>query len=325
MRSPDVSDRDCVNVDRREEGEAPAVTGYLHRRFAESFAAFGRPRQLPCSGGWILERDIPGSPYRDAMGCYPLFACRDWSRVGEDLADLEGELVSLALVADPYCGYDISDLERWFDTVVPFKQHFFADFARPVEEFVSRRHRRRAAAALEKLTVARHPNPPDFLDEWVELYSTLVRRHKLTGIKALSAAGFACQLSVPGAIVLRAIYDGGTVGAHIYYTHGDRAYCHLAAFSAVGYELLASFALQWQGILYFADKVRYLGLGAGAGVQASANDGLTQFKRGWASGTRTAYFCGRVFDRSKYAELVATRAMSPAIPFFPAYRAGEFR
>src|SRR3990172_4731763 len=77
-----------------------AVTGYLHPGHAASLAEFGTPRPLPHSGGWLLERTIPGSESRDAMGCYPLFACRDWSRLPMDLEDLARDLVSVSLVTD---------------------------------------------------------------------------------------------------------------------------------------------------------------------------------------------------------------------------------
>jgi hypothetical protein len=295
------------------------MTGYLHPQYAASFAEFGQPRELPRCGGWILERPVPDSAYRDAMGCYPLFACRDWSKLDADLDDVGGDLVSLSLVADPYGAYELADLQRCFDVVVPFKEHFVADFNRSVEEYVSRRHRKRAAAALEKLEVQPHPNPLEFLDDWVALYDTLIARHGLTGVKALSPSGFAKQLTVPGIVVLTAVCEGTTVGAHLYYTQEDRAYCHLAAFSPAGYDLLASFALQWRGIQYFSDKTRYLGLGAGAGLESTATDGLTQFKRGWASRTRTAYFCGRIFDRARYTNLVEAKKFPPT-NFFPAYR-----
>lgn len=65
-------------------------------------------------------------------------------------------------------------------------------------------------------------------------------------------------------------------------------------------------------------------LGAGAGIDDKGTDGLTRFKRGWSTGTRTAYFCGRVFDHAKYSELVRATSAS-ATNYFPAYRAGEFR
>ena len=40
---------------------------------------------MPGCGGSILERPIGALPDRDAMGCYPLFACQDWSRLADDL------------------------------------------------------------------------------------------------------------------------------------------------------------------------------------------------------------------------------------------------
>ncbi len=43
--------------------------GYLHPGYAESLAEFGTPRLLPRSEGWALEREAPGFPFRDAMGC----------------------------------------------------------------------------------------------------------------------------------------------------------------------------------------------------------------------------------------------------------------
>ena len=61
------------------------ITGYLHPLYAASFAEFGTPSELPECGGWILERKILGFPYRDAMGCYPLLACKDWAHLSEDV------------------------------------------------------------------------------------------------------------------------------------------------------------------------------------------------------------------------------------------------
>jgi hypothetical protein len=64
-------------------------------------------------------------------------------------------------------------------------------------------------------------------------------------------------------------------------------------------------------------------LGAGAGTSA-ADSGLDRFKQGWSTDFRTAYFCGRIFDRKKYEEIVRLRNV-PATSYFPAYRVGEFR
>jgi hypothetical protein len=78
------------------------VTGYLHPLYAASLAEFGTPHELAYCGGWMLERVIPGCHDRDAMGCYPLFCCRDWKLLSFDLAQLENQLISLTLVTKTY-------------------------------------------------------------------------------------------------------------------------------------------------------------------------------------------------------------------------------
>jgi hypothetical protein len=92
----------------------------------------------------------------------------------------------------------------------------------------------------------------------------------------------------------------------------------------LGYDLRASFALFWSAIAHFASTdVRWLDLGAGAGLNGAGDDGLNRFKRGWASATRTAYFCGRIFDRDLYSALSKASGTRPT-DFFPAYRHAEF-
>jgi lipid II:glycine glycyltransferase (peptidoglycan interpeptide bridge formation enzyme) len=125
-------------------------------------------------------------------------------------------------------------------------------------------------------------------------------------------------------VLFKAVYQNTTVGAHIWYTQGDIAYSHLAAFSPLGYNLMASYALYWHAIEYFADdRVHRLDIGAGAGHEGSDADGLSWFKRGWSTETRTAYFCGRIFDHARYASILKTKEI-PETDYFPAYRLGEF-
>ncbi len=165
--------------------------GYASPVYAQSLGEFGTPLELPRCGGWILVRDIPGYFYRDAMGCYPLFACRDWSQLPDDLAELGSDLVSLALVTDPFGEYQEADLRKCFDVVIPFKQHLVADLRRPITEIVSQNHRVRARRALRKLTVEQVGEPVGFLDEWIRLYELLRRKHNINGIRAFSRnAGF---------------------------------------------------------------------------------------------------------------------------------------
>ena len=297
-------------------------TGYLHPRYAESFAQFGTPRELPRSGGWILQRRIPGLPYDDAMGCYPLFACRDWEHLGADLEVLGTEFVSLALVTDPFGDYRPADLVTCFDLVIPFKEHFVVDLQHPLDLIIDRRLRKQVRRARRDIDVEQCQDPAGFLDEWLRLYAVLVERHNLTGIKAFSPAVFAKQLSTPGVVLFRAVADGVTVGADWYYEQEEVAYGHLAAFSPAGYRLGAAAVLQAHAVEHFAGRLRWIDLGAGAGSAAKNDDGLSRFKRRWSTGARTAYFCGRVFDERHYAHVVAMKGSS-VTTYFPAYRQGE--
>lgn len=299
-----------------------SLAGYAHPAYAAAFSQFGTPRALPESGGFILEREIAGSPARDAMGCYPLFACSDWSRLHLDLDALaDSGLVSLGLVADPFGDHEVDELARCFpDRLIRFKEHFTVDFAIPAS--VSKHHRYYARKATAALEVDLCPDPAEFLDDWLALYATLAERHGLTGLKAFSRESFAAQLAVPGMTVLRARAEGETVGAHLWYMAGEVAYSHLAAVSARGYELMAAYALYAFALDHFARRVRWLDIGAGAGAQKDGEDGLTRFKRGWSNGSRPVWFCGRIFDRQAYARAMAAQRVVET-QYFPAYRAGE--
>ena len=151
----------------------------------------------------------------------------------------------------------------------------------------------------------------------------MIERHNITGIAAFSRESFAGKFNVPGMVAIRAVHNDATVGMLLWYEQGNRAYYHLGAYSTLGYQLRASFALFDYSIRYFAEQqFEWLNLGAGAGL-GSAQSGLNRFKQGWSTGTRTAYFCGRVFNRQKYQEVVMAGNV-PATDYFPAYRRGEF-
>jgi hypothetical protein len=301
---------------------APAF-GYGHPSYAASLAEIGTPRRLSGSGGWVLARDIPDAGARDGMGCYPLFVCEDWRALAADL-DAIDDLVCVSLVTDPFGDYDETILEQAFrDVVVPFKAHFVTDLRRPFSDIVSRHHRYYARKALERVAVERCAAPESHLDDWVALYGELAARHRLGGITAFSRQSFDRQLRVPGLVMFRAVCDGVTVGAHLWYKRGDVAQSHLAAVNARGYEVMASYALHARALEALASEVSWLNLGAGAGLVSDAGDGLAAFKRGWATGTRQVYFCGRILDRARY-EALAAPLRERAGGYFPAYRYGEF-
>ncbi len=301
------------------------VTGYSHTDYAASLSEFGSPRLLPRCEGWILQRSIPATPHRDAMGCYPLFMCRDWTRLADDLEDIAGGLVSLVLVTDPFGDYTEEILRHTFeDLATPFKEHFVVDLKASPETFVRPHHQRNARKALQAVLVEKCVEPSRCVEEWNSLYANLVARHDIRGIARFSNSSFALQLRVPGAVMLRATYEGRTVGMTWWFVSGNVGYYHLGAYNDEGYDLGASFALFWRSIeLFKGEGLHWLDLGAAAGLGTGTQDGLSRFKRGWADGTRMAYLCGRIFDRARYAQILEAKGIH-ATDYFPAYRKGEF-
>lgn len=303
-------------------GEVTA-TGYMHPGYAESLAEYGSPRSLPCSGGCLLEREIPGTQWRDAMGCYPLFACRDWSGLADDLDNLKGQLVCVSLVTDPFGGYDRPLLEGCFDVVIPFKRHFVADLTESPASIVSKHHRKYARKAMRKMDVQVCSEPLKLLDEWVSLYRVLIDRHEIRDLRAFSRTVFEKQLSVPGMVALRAQCQDRVAGVDLFFVQGEIAYNHLTAVSREGYGNRVSYALKWCAIQYFTGKARWIDWGGGIGAASDGNNGLSLFKSGWAQMCRPAYLCGRILDKSQYRK--AVRAMNlEHSQWFPAYRQGEF-
>lgn len=299
------------------------LTGYLHPGYAESLSEFGTPLELPRCGGWILVRQIPGFPFYDAMGCYPLFTCQEWSKLILDLENIGNDLVSLSLVTDPFGKYDEPYLHRCFDLVIPFKEHFIVDMRRSLTDITSRHRRHHIRRALKSICVEELRNPPEFIEDWIILYSALIENHKIKGIRAFSRKSFTKQLEIPGLVMFRSLFEGKTIGAQLLFIQGDVGYEHLAAFTKEGYELGASNALYWTALERLSTRIRWLDWGGGAGVISDGTDGLSQYKRGWSTGTRTAFFCGRIMNREKYSEIVDAKGVS-TINYFPAYRWGEF-
>ena len=300
------------------------MTGYKSSEYAHTLSEFGLPRELPASGGWILQRQIGGLQLYDAIGCYPIFACQDWGQLPADINNLGDELVSLALVTDPFGNYDQDLLRECFPHVcILFKQHYVIDLNKNPEEFISNHHKRRARKAFEKVVVRVHPEPLKFVDLWFELYQTLVKRHNLRGIKAFSREAFARVLCLPGIKVFYVEADQQVIGAHLWLVEGEIAYSHLTATNPLGYKLMASFALHWFAIEYFSGLVRWLNLGSGAGLKDKDGNGLSKFKEGWSTGTKPVYFCGRILNQDKYIEL-SQSLHAQDVDYFPLYRRGEF-
>lgn len=301
-----------------------ARLGYRDPSYVASLAAEGMPRQLPGADGWIIERAIPDSPLRDAMGPYPLFSCTDWRALPDDLRALrESGLVSLVLVSDPFLGEAAGEAWRGFDMIRPFKRHYIADLEQSPCRTVSRHHRYYARRAERDVEVEVAEQPLAHLDEWCGLYDRLVARHGIGDLRAFSRAAFARLLQVPGVVLFRALSQGRAVGAQIVLVQDDVAHAHLAAFSDEGYDLGASYALDWRALEYLRGRARYLDWGGGVGAPDAATDGLARYKEGWSTHTRLAYLLGAVLRPEEYAGLCRAREVAGG-DYFPAYRQGEY-
>ncbi len=300
----------------------PVPSGYAHPEYAGSFFEFGTPRQLPRCGGWILERAVPGSTRLDAMGCYPIFCCADWQGLRADIDDVGREWISFTMVTDPFGPVGQADLRAIFDHVVPFKEHLVSDLTKPIDQIVSKKRRRHARNALKRLMVEVFTEPMSLVDDWSRLYDCLIRRHRLTGMKALSRTALSRLFAVPGLVALRASFDGAAVGMHLLLVQGDIVYGHLGAYDELGYRMGASHALHFSGIEHFAGKARWIDWGSGAGLVPGNEDGLTSFKEAFSNERRWAYLCGRILDPAGYRDL-AGRSGTGDTSYFPAYRSGE--
>lgn len=298
------------------------MLGYADPRYAASLSEWGSPESLAVSRGSMLARHIPGTDETDAMGCYPLFSCGNWSGLQADFEARRATWVSASIVTDPLGDFNELLLRSTFDLVLPFKEHFVADLSMPLEKLVSDHHRKFARRGLRNVVVEVNNASELFLDEWDALYSHLSERHGITGLRRFSRQSFAQQLCIAGMVVMRARVGNETVGMELWLMQGSGVFNHLSAYDRNGYNLGAPYALHWTAYEYFRTRARWAVLGGGAG-STGANAGLTEHKRGWASETRQVYFCGKVLQPERYVELSA-RFNRTATSYFPAYRAGEF-
>jgi len=304
------------NLDRAEN------SGYSNFLYADSLNEFGIPIELNNCVGWLLSRPIANSHLRDCTSCYPMFSCRDWSRLKDDLDNLPSDLVSVVLVSDPFGEYDQDLLLSCFDYVIPFKKHYSVDLEKPFKNFISKTHLKFALSAQHHMQIELCANPSDFLDDWCRLYGELVLCKNITGISTFSRRAFQIQLAVPGIVLFRASVDNETIALDWWYIQGEVAHGHLVAIGARGYELHASYALKLAVLEYFKDRLHWLNLGGVPGLCDNSNNGLAAFKKGWSNGVKTTWLCGRIINKQVYNELAIKRNCVDA-NYFPVYRQGK--
>jgi hypothetical protein len=293
--------------------------GYLNRQYALSLANHGRPRYLPQCGGWILVREIKDTGLFDGIGPYPLFCCKDWSKLPDDLATLRGELVTLTLVADPLGDYTIYQLMNWFDHTWAYKPHYIIDNALTPSRAAG--HKRNIRKATKTGIIISQVDPATAYPAWCWLYGVHVSTRKgCNPLAKFGATPFKHQFQAPGLTAFAATIDGTAVAMALFYEMGNRAYYHLGASSREGRDCRAMFAIFDKAIEYFRPRVSLLDLGGGVGNVRENGDGLVRFKKGWANDMRFAHLCGKVFDRAAYDELSKGQ---DGIDYFPMYRKKE--
>jgi hypothetical protein len=285
--------------------------GYASETYARSLTHIGSAIALPASGTWVLERPIPGTPAQDACGPYPLWLARDFTRLAADLEQLQPAWVSLVGVLSPFEPRDRSAL---FDGCYrPYKEHLCVDLQAPLRP--SAHHRRNLRKAGQVTPQAITHWEPVHLEAWQRLYTELVTRHQITGAAAFAPESWAAHVATPGLRAWAATYQDHIVGMTLWITDPPYAYYHLGAFNELGYACGAAFSLFACALESFQQEgLHEVDLGAGAGTW-QGSEGLTRFKRGWATHTRTAWLAGKVLDPVRYRALT-----HHASDFFPAYR-----
>ncbi|MBN2403132.1 MAG: hypothetical protein JXN64_12120 [Spirochaetes bacterium] len=294
--------------------------GYTDQNYAYSLSEFGQPQELPNCKGWILIREIPDTSLKDAMGCYPIFTCKNWFKLHEDLSLIDKNVISLSLIIDPLADIGIQYLKQHFHLVRPFKSHFIADLNQPLQKFVSKSHMKNVRKSLKKIDVEICTELAQYHEDWIRLYDVLKKRHNINGINAFSHRSFKIQLNIPGMIMFIARQQGNIIGALLLLVNDNVGYIHLSAFSDEGYEIKASYGITWKALEYLQEKgIHFALLGSMAGIKNNLQDGLALFKKGWSNEIRQNYLCGYIFDQQKYESLCHRNRINNT-DYFPAYR-----
>ncbi|MEM8709758.1 MAG: GNAT family N-acetyltransferase [Planctomycetota bacterium] len=297
---------------------------YGHADYAASLVHVGQPVELKEAGGWLISRDLEGAS--DLAAPYPLLCCRNLSALESDLFSLSESHVSVTAVIDPMAEPMVETNEQalrsaFVDRVVRYKEHFVVDLEPPLETTISGHHRRKTRRGGKRVRVQRSDMPAEWLTEFNDLYGMLIEHHGIRGAAAFGRESLSLQLGLPGTRAYLATIEDRPVSMTVWYLRGNGASYHLGATSPEGYLASASYALFARVLADLKDEgASWAHLGAGAGAHGDATDGLTAFKKGWSTHTRTAYLCGRILQPETYAELCRKAGVPEDGAFFPAYR-----
>jgi hypothetical protein len=291
---------------------------YATDAYVGSLLREGRAVAVPEWGCSAIVRPITGGS-EDGSGAYPLTIMREDADIAGGLARLESMgLVSIVVVMDDFHRPPLERLDREFDFVRPFKNHFVYRPGQMPSSY-TKHHRYLVRRALRDVEVG----PIDLLrhlDAWMELYATLTARHGFSGIHDLPSDHHRTLATLDGVTAIAAWCGEKLTACHIWVHHRGYVHSHLGASSASGYMNGASYAVYDASIRHFSDA-ELINLGGVAGYTNDPNDGLARFKRGFANATARSFICGKILDRRRYAELIGLDAARAQTAFFPAYRA----
>ncbi|MEM4380264.1 MAG: GNAT family N-acetyltransferase [Thermoplasmatales archaeon] len=287
--------------------------------YASCFKEYSDPVYLERSRVFCLKLTNPYTPFFDLSYCYPFLPIKSLNGLIEDLKNVHGAYQCFYGVLSPWIQIveekEIAEFELFFQ----YKDHFFTDLNQELWSTLPNTHKRLIKKSEKKVSVnLAYPN--NVLDDWVQLYKNLIRRHQITGLTAFSDQTLRSFLLIPGAFVYAAYLDNQICGIAIFYPHDHLVYYHLAAYSDQGYQVSASYAIFWKAIRDFKQLgFRALHLGGVPGVYASES-GLQRFKKGWATGCVRSFFCGKVLNKEQF-ELTRQMSGSASVTdYFPPYR-----
>ncbi|MCS6893084.1 MAG: GNAT family N-acetyltransferase [Deltaproteobacteria bacterium] len=290
--------------------------------YAKCFDQLGEVVSLENSGVHCLKLSNHYTPHLDLSYCYPFIYIFNLSGLIEDLKK-QINYQCFYGVLNPWITVIEEHEIQFFDVFIEYKDHYYCDLGQPdIWSRISVSHRRLIKKALKKIDV-KISDPESVRDAWPDLYNNLIRRKNISGFTCFSKNILQKFLYVPGAKIFSAYRDQNLIGLVIFYISDPYVFYHLAAYSDEGYELSASYGIFWEAIQYFrlhGLRLFHLGGAPDGGVGL----GLLQFKKGFASGVRKAYFVGKVLDQDQFRQTLIASESFGVRDFFPPYRKSAF-
>ena len=289
--------------------------GFRHPDYA---ASHGVACELPHSGGSVVMRAIDGSPRQDLASPYPLYACRSLKSIAQDFELLPDQAVSLTLRTSPFDAADVEDIKDDFDVVTPFKTHHIVDLDGPWRDHASRNAKRYDRIARANFSIEPVDAPTLHAESFRDLHAAMLARiGKASSPPALES--IRAQLSVPGAMLFRAMREGEPCGYAFYMVDGEQAYAHLLAVTEKARAEAVIYGLYGVALDVLSDHgVRHVDFGGNPGAADAPDHPVSRFKAGWSSHVALSYILGKILDERTYADLSSGRRGTG----FPAYRYG---